>query len=405
MALHNTAIRYGAVTKFFHWFIALLVITLIALGLYASDLPFETQAELGAKAWYFSLHKTLGVTVFLAALARISWALFQPRPGLLNADHRWESWLAETTHWVLYGSLVIVPLAGWIAHAAASGFAPIWWPFGQGLPFIPKSTTVEHVFATLHEIAGKVLIGAVILHFLGAMKHHLIDRDATLRRMLPGTPALGPLPVQHHSAAPVLTATAAWAATIAVGLALGITDASADRSNTSAISSVPLENVVSEWQVQDGTIVLRVTPFGSPVEGSFANWTSSISFDESVETGKAGEVQTTVSIPSLALGSVTSQALGADFFNVTAFPTATFTADIMVGADGYTAQGKLTVKDLTMPVVLPFTLLLQKDTAQMHGTLTLDRRDFGMGETVTDAGTLAFEVQLDIKLTATRDPD
>ena len=102
MALHNTAIRYGAVTKFFHWFIALLVITLIALGLYASDLPFETQAELGAKAWYFSLHKTLGVTVFLAALARISWALFQPRPGLLNADHRWESWLAETTHWVLY---------------------------------------------------------------------------------------------------------------------------------------------------------------------------------------------------------------------------------------------------------------------------------------------------------------
>ena len=77
----------------------------------------------------------------------------------------------------------------------------------------------------------------------------------------------------------------------------------------------------------------------------------------------------------------------------------------MVGADGYTAQGKLTVKDLTMPVVLPFTLLLQKDTAQMHGTLTLDRRDFGMGETVTDAGTLAFEVQLDIKLTATRDPD
>ena len=404
MSLHNTAIRYGAVTKFFHWFIALLIITLIVLGLYAEDLPFDTQAELSAKAWYFSLHKTLGVTAFLAALARISWAFFQPRPGSLNAGHRWESWLAETTHWVLYGSLVIVPLAGWIAHAAASGFAPIWWPFGQGLPFIPKNPTVEHIFATLHEVAGNVLIGAVILHFLGAMKHHVIDRDATLRRMLPGTPTLGPLPVQYHSAAPALTATAAWAATILLGLALGFTGTKADQPTSLTNSSVPLNTVASEWQVQEGTIGLKVTAFGSPVEGSFTDWTSSISFDDSVETGKAGEVQTTISIASLTLGSVTSQALGADFFNAATFPNATFTADIIAGSDGYTAQGALTVKDLTVPVVLPFTLALQKNTAQVHGTLSLDRRDFGIGETVTDAGTLAYEVQLNIALTAAREP-
>jgi len=396
MALSNTAIRYGGVTKFFHWLTALLIMTLIALGLYASDLPHDTQDALTRKAWFFSLHKTLGVTVFFVALARIVWAFTQTKPGLLNADHKLESWLAETVHWVLYGSLVIVPLAGWIGHAAASGFAPIWWPLGQSLPFIPKNTTLEHAFGAVHIIAGKLLIGALVLHVAGAVKHHVIDRDSTLRRMLPGEPAIGPLPAQHHSAAPVVTATVVWIAAIGLGLGLGLGQP-ADTEETAT-----LDAVASEWQVQNGTIALEVTQFGSVVAGSFADWTSAITFDETVQTGKAGEVTTTVAIPSLGLGSVTDQAMGADFFNTEAFPTATFQADINVAADGYIAAGTLTIKDQSMPVELPFTLTLQDDTAQMTGTTTLDRRNFGIGETVTDETTLAFSVTVNIDLTATR---
>ena len=134
MPLTNTQIRYGGVAKTFHWLTALLILTLIVLGLVAEDLPYATDAELARKAWLFSLHKTLGVLVFFVALARILWAVSQPRPGLLNADKRAESFLAELVHWLLYGALVIVPLSGWIGHAAASGFAPIWWPLGQSVP-------------------------------------------------------------------------------------------------------------------------------------------------------------------------------------------------------------------------------------------------------------------------------
>ena len=94
--------------------------------------------------------------------------------------------------------------------------------------------------------------------------------------------------------------------------------------------------------------------------------------------------------------------MGADFFNTEAFPTATFQADINVAADGYIAAGTLTIKDQSMPVELPFTLTLQDDTAQMTGTTTLDRRNFGIGETVTDETTLAFSVTVNIDLTATR---
>lgn len=90
MSLTNTAQRYGGVTKSFHWLTALMILTLIGLGLYA-DLPTATDAELAHKAWTFSLHKTLGVATFFVALARILWALSQLKPGLLHADRRAEA--------------------------------------------------------------------------------------------------------------------------------------------------------------------------------------------------------------------------------------------------------------------------------------------------------------------------
>ncbi len=399
MAINNTALRYGGVTKFFHWLTALLIATLIGLGFYASDLPFETQAQLTEKAWFFSLHKTLGITVFFVALLRIFWAFSQPKPGLLNADRKAESLLAETIHWVLYASLIIVPLAGWISHAAASGFAPIWWLFGQNLPFIPKNTDVEHAFGALHEIAGKVLIGAVILHILGALKHHFIDGDSTLRRMLPGEPAIGPVPAKRHSRMPVVAAVAIWVLAVILGLALGLLGG---EGQTQAAEAPPLRQVTSQWQVQDGTIGLTVTQFGTPVDGSFADWTASISFDDQIDTGKAGEVTTIVAIPSLTLGSVTDQAMGSDFFNANDYPTATFKADLSVASDSFVADGTLTVKDTIVPVSLPFAMTISGDQAQMRGSVTLDRRDFGVGMGVTDTGTLAFDVKIDIFLTATR---
>lgn len=399
MAFSNTALRYGGVTKFFHWLTALLILTLIPLGLYANDLPYDTQAQLTTKAWYFSLHKTLGVTVFFVALLRILWAWSQPKPGLLNADKKAESWLAETVHWLLYGALVIVPLAGWISHAAASGFAPIWWPLGQNLPLIPKSTAIEHAFVSLHEISGKVLIGALILHAAGALKHHFIDRDSTLRRMLPGEPALGPVPAPRHSKVPFAAATIAWVAAITLGLGLGVMG---DGRGTQAAEAPALDQVASDWQVDSGSIALTVTQFGSEVEGSFADWTAAITFDPEVQSGKAGEVTATVSIPSIALGSVTDQAKGPDFFNAAEFPTATFTADINVEEDLYVADGTLTIKDQSVPVTLPFDLYVDGLSAEMSGGTTLDRRDFGVGDSVTDAGTLGFDVRIDIDLTATR---
>lgn len=397
MAISNTAQRYGGVTKTFHWVTALLILSLLPLGLFANDLPYDTSEELARKAWFFSLHKTLGVTVFFVALGRTIWAFTQPKPGLLNADHKVESFAAETVHWLLYVALIIVPLSGWIGHAAAAGFAPIWWPFGQGLLLVPKSTGVETLFGALHEVSGKVLFGAVLLHIAGALKHHMIDRDATLRRMLPGDAAMGPLPVQQHTRAPLFSAMIVWALAIALGGLLATRGIEAEGT-----AAVELTEVTSDWQVQEGVIAITVVQFGSEVSGSFADWTAAITFDETIPTGKVGDVIATTNVTSLTLGSVTQQALGADFFDADTHPTAVFMADIHHAVDGFEAVGTLTIKENSVPLALPFGLAVTGDQAEMRADLTLDRRDFGIGDNMNDEGGLAFEVKVHITLKANR---
>ena len=204
MPLTNTPAAYGTVTKTFHWLTVLLIAATLPLGIIANDLAHQirapgaevTDALVARAALLFSLHKTLGIAVFFTALARIGWALTQTKPGLLNGDRRAEAWLAETVHWLLYGSLLLVPLTGWIHHAATSGFAPILWPLGQSLPLVPQSESLAALTADLHIIFERVLILSILLHVAGALKHHLIDRDATLRRMLPGRTEATPAPRQ-----------------------------------------------------------------------------------------------------------------------------------------------------------------------------------------------------------------
>lgn len=397
MPLTNAEDRYGTVTKTFHWLIALLILTLIPLGLIANDMAYDTAEQLATKGWLFSLHKTLGITVFAVALARIVWALTQTKPAHLHPERKLETFAAETVHWVLYASLVIVPLSGWIHHAATAGFAPIWWPIGQDLPLVPKSDAVAGAFGSMHEIATHVLEASLALHILGALKHHFIDRDSTLRRMWFGTTTATTPGGTHNVRRPAITAAVIWAIAIAFGAGLGLSGA----ANTGPAPTA-LAEVQSDWQVQNGTLSIVVNQFGSDVTGSFADWTADITFDETVQNGISGAVDATISIGSLTLGSVTDQAMGPDFFNVAEFPTATYSAEIATTTDRTTATGTLTIKDQSVPLELPFDLSIDGDTATMKGSTTLDRRDFNIGDNMNDESSLKFPVQVLIELTATR---
>ncbi|WP_299944614.1 cytochrome b/b6 domain-containing protein [uncultured Ruegeria sp.] len=409
MPMTNTHSSYGGVTKAFHWLTALLILTALPLGWFANELAHAiydpniatTEEDIARAARLFSLHKTVGVTVFFVALARILWALTQKKPGLLNADNKPEAFAAETVHWLLYGSLMLVPLSGWIHHAAAEGFAPILWPFGQNLPFVPKSAFLAELTASLHWLFILVLGGSLALHILGAMKHHVVDKDSTLRRMLPGQSDAPEPPAQHHSAVPAVAALVIWGAVLVGGWTIGVFD---DHSQAS-VDTAELSDVQSEWEVESGTLSITISQLNSPVTGSFEDWTAAITFEDPTEAGLAGSVDVTIAIGSLSLGTVTDQAMGADFFDSAQFPTAQFKADLFKTESGYEARGPLTIRDQAMDVVLPFTLDLQDDTATMSGQLELNRLDFNVGTSQPTEDSLGFSVIVSIELTAERDEE
>ncbi|MDE4132089.1 cytochrome b/b6 domain-containing protein [Phaeobacter sp. QD34_3] len=414
MPARNTFSTYGSVTKAFHWLTALLIFSAFPLGYFANELAHHiqspdfdgAQSTLARAALLFSLHKTVGVAVFFTALLRILWAVTQEKPGLLHPDNRPEALAAETVHWALYISLVAVPLSGWIHHAATTGFAPILWPFGQSLPFVPKSDAVAALFGGLHEILIWALAVALALHIAGALKHHVIDRDSTLRRMLPGSGQMPEPPAQHHSPLPAFAAIAGFVAILGAGTLLGLTEDHSDRVSTQA-AEAPSEATVATapassggWTVEEGTLSISILQMGSEVTGQFADWSAVIDFEDPAAPGPAGEVDVTIAIPSLSLGSVTDQAMGADYFDSATYPTARFKAMIEKTADGYQATGPLTIRDQSVALTLPFDLTLDGDRASMSGRTTVNRLDFNIGQGTQDEGTLAFAVEIAVELTA-----
>ena len=389
----NTSQSYGLPARALHWLTALLILSAIALGLYAEDLPRETSAQAETLKSLYSLHKTIGVAAFFTALLRILWALTQPKPVPLHPERKAETTAAEVVHWALYGAMLIMPLSGWIMHAAESGFAPILWPFGQDLPFVPKSEALAHSAQAVHKLSALVLYGSVGLHVAGALKHALIDRDATLARMTRGVAAGGP-PLPHGVASP-LVALALWAGVIGVGLTL-------PQDTPAAPAPALSEATVSEgnWQVSEGSLAFNVIQMGAAVEGSLPNWTATIHYDEISGTG---DVRVEIDTTALRIGSVTDQAKGPEFFDTLTHPTAVFEATLTRDTDAaHLAQGTLSLRGAVQPVTLPFTLEIDGDTARMRGETALDRRDFGMGAGYTDEATVGFTVIVSVDLTATR---
>ncbi|MDQ2067713.1 cytochrome b/b6 domain-containing protein [Xinfangfangia sp. CPCC 101601] len=396
----NSAVSYGRTARLLHWLTALLMLITFPLGLIANALPYDSSEALALKAQVFSVHKTLGVTLFFVALIRILWALSGEKPRPLHPERRVESFLAELVHWALYLALVLVPLSGWAHHAASTGFAPILWPFGQDLPLIAKSPELAKSLGHAHVIFTKLLLGALVLHIAGVVKHVLIDRDATLARMSKGVAAGDEN--TPHSRLPNLMAGLLAAAIFAAAASAVVAPRPAplEGAAETPTASAPLAATEGPvWQVSEGSLTFTVQQMGAAVTGQLPAWQAQIAFDPDLGTGT---VSVGIDTTALTLGSVTEQAKAPDFFDSATHPQAIFEGDIAANEGSYIATGTLTLRGVTVPVNLPFTLQIEGNQAEMTGQVTLDRRDFGMGESYSDESSVGFGVEVAIKLTAQR---
>ncbi|MBS0563489.1 MAG: cytochrome b, partial [Proteobacteria bacterium] len=276
MPLANTTASYGSVARALHWLTALLILAAVALALYMQGLPQGTDAEVARVSALYSVHKTIGLAAFATAIVRILWALIQPKPAALHPERRAETFAAEAVHWSLYAAMVVMPVSGWLFHAATDGFAPILWPFGQSLPFVPKSPALAMTFRAIHGLSAKLLYASFALHVLGALKHGLIDRDGTMGRMISGR-ALSAGPRPSPSRWPALAALVLWAALVSVPVAL---------PPPAARPAAPAPAAAGgNWTVSQGTLAITVRQSQAAIPGSITGWSAAIAYDDQARTG------------------------------------------------------------------------------------------------------------------------
>ena len=181
MCLKNTAERFGFVAQGFHWVIGLLIIGMLALGFYMADLePGPEMLKL------YGLHKSFGALVLMLVILRIIWRLMNVTPSPLAGHARWEVVLAKSVQGILYLAMLSMPLSGWLLSSSA-GYPVSFFGLFDLPALVGKSKPLHDLAEEIHEITAFVLIGALTLHIAGALKHHIIDRDETIARMLPWT--------------------------------------------------------------------------------------------------------------------------------------------------------------------------------------------------------------------------
>ena len=178
MSLRSTETHWGIASRFLHWVTLLLLLVTVPIGTFMDDLP--TGAN---KVRLFALHKSIGITILGLVVLRVLWRLADRRP-LEVPMPMWQSRAARGLQLSLYVLLFAVPLAGWVMNSA-SGFPLRWF----GLVNLPALTSadkgVKALFDDLHAWAAWTLVVLAAGHAVAALKHHFIDKDATLRAMLP----------------------------------------------------------------------------------------------------------------------------------------------------------------------------------------------------------------------------
>lgn len=177
MQWRNTPSGYGLVSIWLHWLMAGLILAMFGLGLWMRNLGYYD-------AWYHDapmLHKAIGILLGIALLIRLGWRMHNPRPTLLG--QQWEQHIALSVHRLHYVLLFVLLITGYLIPTAKGvGIDVFTWFTVPAVISLAQGTSDMIGRAHLYLAWSVILLTAA--HAAAALKHHIIDRDMTLRRML-----------------------------------------------------------------------------------------------------------------------------------------------------------------------------------------------------------------------------
>ncbi|GJL97347.1 MAG: cytochrome b [Hyphobacterium sp.] len=182
--------KYTAVAIALHWIIAILIIVMIFAGWQTDDmrqamLEGDTSIDPANVAMLFNWHKTTGLLILVLSLIRLGWRLSHKVPPLPDGMNAFERFAATATHWGFYALMIGMPLGGWIT-ASASGF-PSFLFNAEFLPLpslVDENEAVYEIVGEVHSKGAWAILVLLGLHIGAALKHHFVDRDDVLTRMV-----------------------------------------------------------------------------------------------------------------------------------------------------------------------------------------------------------------------------
>jgi cytochrome b561/polyisoprenoid-binding protein YceI len=366
---------YSAVAKSLHWLIALLVFVLFPLAWFMDD--FSGIAKFKA----YNLHKSLGITVLALMFLRLLWRLARPTPTLPATMPRIERIAAHLGHFALYIVLFLMPVTGWAMISSSDKPSVLFQytafpmiPWLSQLPADDKKVYAEF-FHSAHGVISYVLLTLIAIHIAAALRHAIILRDGILSRMLPRF-GQSPAPLR-------ITALAI----VAGALSLGGGKASA-----------------SEWSVnpKKSEIGFEANGSGYNTKGTFGKYQAEIEFDPDLPEQAAIRVRLDMNSAATGTSDVDSTLQSADYFNPAKYPAAEFVArGAKANGNGqYVLNGRLTLKGVTKPVSLPFSIAIKDGTATVKAETKINRLEFGVGPETVAGLPIDKDVKLTINLTA-----
>lgn len=173
--------RYSGLAIALHWLMAVLVIGLLGVGVWMTGLK-ASPTKIEVYTW----HKWAGLTVLALAMLRLLWRVHGPPPPLPESVPAWQVGIATQAHRLMYALLLAMPLTGWLQNSAA-GFPLTWFGLFKVPALVARDKAAFAFWQQAHEWLSWALMALIALHVLAALKHHFLDRDDTLRRILPWT--------------------------------------------------------------------------------------------------------------------------------------------------------------------------------------------------------------------------
>jgi len=177
--------RYNQVQILLHWLIAAMIFFMLGLGLWMVGLPKESELPPGqesVRAFWFLLHKSMGITVATFIVLRVIWRITHKTPPLPTTVPNWQQRVSSAVHLLLYGLMVAMPITGYLQSMYSKYDTKLW---GVVLPRLAEAdATARETFSDIHQTLAYLFIGVLVLHIGAAIKHRLSGTEVTGRMSL-----------------------------------------------------------------------------------------------------------------------------------------------------------------------------------------------------------------------------